>query len=85
MVTERCAGQMAHGAISLFNADAAVSATGVGGPRASEGKPAGTVFLCVATAHDVLTRELSMDGGPEAVLEQTCAAAPELLGVRLGV
>jgi nicotinamide-nucleotide amidase len=44
VVTEWCAVQLAQGAINLFNADAAVSATGVEAPEPSEGKPAGTVF-----------------------------------------
>ncbi len=85
VVTERCAVQMARGALRLFEADVAVAATGVGGPEPSEGKPPGTVFLCVAADHDARTRELALHGEPEAVLEQTCAAALELLAEILAV
>ena len=36
----------------LLGADVVVSATGVGGPDPSEGKPAGTVILAVATVRE---------------------------------
>jgi nicotinamide-nucleotide amidase len=79
VVTESCAVQLAQGALRLFNADMAVSATGVGGPEPREGKPPGTVFICVATDQDSVTRELALQGDPELVLEQTCAAAVALV------
>jgi nicotinamide-nucleotide amidase len=79
VVTATCAEQMARGAMRLLGADVAVSTTGVGGPDPSEGKPAGTVFLTVATNEDAVTREYHFDGPPEDVLEQTCAAAVELV------
>ena len=79
VVTAKCAEQMAHGAMRLLQADVAVSATGVGGPEPSEGKPAGTVFMSVATSSDTTTRELHFDGEPEQILEQTVDAAISLL------
>jgi nicotinamide-nucleotide amidase len=79
VVTAGCAEQMARGAMRLFEADVAVSATGVGGPEPSEGKPAGTVFMSVATSSGITTRELHFDGEPEQVLEQTVDAAVSLL------
>ena len=62
VVTEDCARQMATGARRLLQADVAVSCTGVGGPDPSEGKPAGTVILAVASGDDVVIRELALDG-----------------------
>src|SRR6478609_8040127 len=41
---------MAEGVRELTGADIAVAVTGVGGPDAEEGQPAGTVFLAVVTA-----------------------------------
>jgi nicotinamide-nucleotide amidase len=79
VVTARCAEQMATGARTLLDADVAVSATGVGGPDPSEGKPPGTVFLAVATATDVVVRELSVDGGPDEVLDATASRCLEVL------
>jgi nicotinamide-nucleotide amidase len=83
-VTQDCAEQMARGAVRLFDADVAVSATGVGGPGPSEGEPAGTVFLSVVTAQEVTSRELHLDGSPEEILEQTCEVAIALLADAVG-
>ena len=42
---------MARGALTLFDADVAVSATGVAGPTEQDGKPVGTVFVgCAVSA-----------------------------------
>jgi nicotinamide-nucleotide amidase len=80
VVTATCAEQMAHGAMRLLGADVAVSTTGVGGPGPSEGMPAGTVFITVATAQDTTsTRELHLEGEPDEVLDQCCDAALALL------
>jgi nicotinamide-nucleotide amidase len=79
VVTAECAEQMARGARELLGADVVVSATGVGGPEPSEGKPAGTVFVGVATSEAVTVRELSLDGGPDDVLDQTASTCLALL------
>ena len=75
VVTAMCAEQMAQGVRRLLGADLAVSATGVGGPEPSEGKPAGTVFVSVATDHGVGTQELALRGQPDEVIAATVAAA----------
>jgi nicotinamide-nucleotide amidase len=79
VVTEDCARQMATGARRLLQADVAVSCTGVGGPDPSEGKPAGTVILAVASGDDVVIRELALDGSPEEVLDATASQCLVLL------
>jgi nicotinamide-nucleotide amidase len=79
VVTAECAEQMARGVRRLLGADVAISATGVGGPEPSEGKPAGTVFVAVATPAGVTTRELSIDGDPDDVLTQTVSTGLALL------
>ena len=79
VVTAECAEQMARGARTLLGADVAVSATGVGGPDPSEGKPPGTVFVAVATRDEVTVRELSLDGGPDEVLDGTVTKCLMLL------
>ena len=79
VVTEVCAAQMARGARELLQADLAVSCTGVGGPDPSEGKDPGTVFIAVATANDVVVRELALDGSPEEILEETASACTALV------
>jgi nicotinamide-nucleotide amidase len=55
---------MARGAQARFGSDLAISATGVAGPTGgSAEKPVGRVYLGLATARDVKTRQL--DIGPE--------------------
>ncbi|MFJ4045679.1 CinA family protein [Microbacterium sp. NPDC089987] len=79
-----CAEQLARGALELFDADLCVSTTGVGGPDAEDGHPAGTVFLGWATRDEVGHRELTLDGEPEDVLSSTIEAAVELLTLHAG-
>ena len=79
VVTERCASQMAAGVKKMFGVDAVVSATGVGGPDPSEGKPAGTVVICGNGPAGEVVRELHIDGDPDEVLDGTVRAALELL------
>jgi nicotinamide-nucleotide amidase len=84
VVTAACARQMATGARQLLGADVAVSCTGVGGPEPSEGKPAGTVIVAVASGEDLVVRELALDGSPEDVLDQTASQCLVLLEEVLG-
>jgi nicotinamide-nucleotide amidase len=79
VVTAQCAEQMAEGARSLLGADIVVSATGVGGPDPSEGKPAGTVFLALATTDGCTVCERSFEGPPDEVLRQTTSQCLTLL------
>ncbi len=74
-----CAEQLAAGARRLFDADIAVSTTGVGGPDPQGGHPAGTVYLGWATADDAGHRRLALVGEPEEILAATVEAAVRLL------
>jgi PncC family amidohydrolase len=74
-----CAEQLARGARDLFDVDIAVSTTGVGGPDAEDGHPAGTVFLGWATRTGAGHRQLHIDGDPEHVLSSTVEAAVRML------
>lgn len=66
---------MAVGALRVLGADVAVGATGVGGPEPSEGCPAGTVFVAVATARGHRVREYHFDGDPPQVVRAAAARA----------
>jgi nicotinamide-nucleotide amidase len=74
-----CAEQLAAGARRLFDTDLCVATTGVGGPGAADGHPAGTVFLGWATASDSGHRRLALTGGPDEVLSATVQAAVRML------
>ena len=80
-VTERVAREMAEGALRLYDADLAVSTTGVAGPGPDHrGIPAGTVHLALARAvGGTITRELRVDGDREQVRSASVDAALELL------
>ncbi|MEU4392551.1 CinA family protein [Kribbella sp. NPDC023855] len=79
VVTAQCARQMARGVLRLLRSDFGLAVTGVGGPDPDEGKPAGTVFVSVATAGREEVAEYHFDGDPAAVLEQSAEAALSML------
>lgn len=84
VITAECARQMARGARRVLGADLAVAVTGAGGPGPEEGRPAGTVFLAVATPAGEQVRERLFAGGPDEVLRQTAEAALAMLLDELG-
>lgn len=84
-VTASVAVAMARGAQQLYDADLAVSTTGVAGPGPdATGVPEGTVHLGIARRDGTaLTRELHLSGGREAIRALTVQAALDLLGEQL--
>jgi nicotinamide-nucleotide amidase len=62
VVSEECAREMAAGARSLFDADVAVSLTGVAGPESHDGKAPGTVCIGLAHADGTEARTLHAPG-----------------------
>jgi nicotinamide-nucleotide amidase len=62
--------EMATGVARRLHADFAVATTGVGGPGPQEGRPAGTVFIAVATPTGCTDREYAFDGDPSSIIEQ---------------
>lgn len=84
VVSARCAEQLACGVRRLLGSDWALSTTGVAGPETQEGQPAGTVYVGLAGPDVSRTQRLRLSGDREAVREQTCAAAIELLSRELG-
>ena len=76
VVNATTAASMAVAAVSMFRADFAVATTGVGGPGAEEGRPAGTVFLAVADSYRVVeTGGHAFRGGPAEILAETILMA----------
>jgi len=78
-VDAQVAEQMARGAAATLGADIGVATTGVAGPGAHDGHPAGTVIIAVATPAGSRSIELSLSGGRDAVRAAATAAAIELL------
>lgn len=85
-VTAAVAAAMAEGARTLYDADLAVSTTGVAGPGDDErGVPEGTVLLGLARrGGPTSTRELRLSGGRAAIRSATVAAALAALAAELG-
>jgi nicotinamide-nucleotide amidase len=73
-----CAVQLADGAAALFSADVGISVTGVGGPDAEDGHPAGTVFVGARVDGRTHWRQHAFRGEPAEVVERSVAAAVAL-------
>ena len=70
--------QMADGVRRLFGATVGLATTGVAGPTQQDGKPVGLVYIGYAgSADEPIARELRLDGGREAIREQTVLQALE--------
>ena len=59
VVSRQTAAEMAENVRRLLSADIGVATTGVAGPERQEGRPAGTVYVAVASAAgiDVIARD----------------------------
>ena len=79
LVSERCAAEMVRGAADLLGVDAALAATGAGGPWDEEGQPAGTVYVGVWVRGQVTCHRLALDGDPGEIVEGATEQALELL------
>lgn len=74
-----CAEQLAAGVRTLFDADVAVSATGVGGPDPEDGHAPGTVYLGWSDGSGTGHRRLALTGSPAQILDGTVDAALAIL------
>lgn len=79
-VSAECAAEMAQGVLTNFGVDLAISSTGIAGPGgATARKPVGLVYIGVATAGQVATRELRLTGDRQAIMDAATVAAIELV------
>jgi PncC family amidohydrolase len=75
-VSREVAEAMAAGARARFGASLAVSTTGIAGPDGgSREKPVGLVYLGLATANDLLSKDHQLPGDRDAIREATADAA----------
>lgn len=71
-VSEETAAAMATGALSVANADIAVSVTGIAGPTGgSATKPVGLVYISTATKKEIITKRFVFDGNRHQIRLQT--------------
>ena len=79
-VSEAVAHAMATGALAATGADCAVATTGIAGPGGgSADKPVGTVWIAAATANEVRTALLHLDGDRRAIIDAASSRALLLL------
>ncbi|MGW4364390.1 CinA family protein [Nocardia takedensis] len=71
VVSCAAAAAMARGVRELLRADVAVAVTGVGGPGAQDGEPAGSVWFAVTDGDETREWHREFDGDPVRILEQT--------------
>jgi nicotinamide-nucleotide amidase len=82
-VDSAVAAAMAEGARTALGADIGVSATGVAGPEAHDGKPVGTVYIGIATAAGTKSYEYVFSGNRAEIRGQACGAALDRLAEAL--
>lgn len=75
--------QMATGVARLMGTDLGLATTGVAGPGAADGHPAGTVHVAVASPWGTLARELHLSGDREAVRDGATTGVLALAGALL--
>ena len=78
-VSAEVAEAMAAGVRAATGADIGLGITGVAGPAAEEGKPAGLVFVAIADQHGIRTGRLDGDHGREGNRAAAVRAALRLL------
>jgi nicotinamide-nucleotide amidase len=83
VVCATAARAMAAGVRQLLGADVGLATTGVAGPDEQDGQPVGTVFLGLALAEHVETREVRLPGDPDRVRQYAVISVLDLLRRRL--
>jgi PncC family amidohydrolase len=82
-VSEQCAREMSQGALRAFDADVALSITGIAGPGGgTEDKPVGTVWISYATS-DVVEAKKFRFGGDRGEIRTRASQAALAMLVRL--
>lgn len=85
VVSSQVAEQMARGVQKLLDTDYAVATTGVAGPGASDGLPAGTIWVGVASRTEVKTRLLSLGSDRIKNIEDASRLAIDFLQEAFGI
>lgn len=79
VVCREAACAMSEGAARLLHADLVVALTGAGGPDPQDGRPPGTVWLCVHGPDGTHAEEQHFDGDPPKVVRAATVHALERL------
>jgi nicotinamide-nucleotide amidase len=79
-VSEQCARFMVEGVLEKFNADIAISTTGIAGPTgATEEKPVGLIYIGVASKKNTLVRKFRLHGNREQFMQRASNCAMQMI------
>ncbi|HEY4601626.1 MAG TPA: competence/damage-inducible protein A [Cerasibacillus sp.] len=79
-VSSACASELAQSVLRLLKTDIGISFTGVAGPKALEGKPAGTVFIAVANQQgELIVEEHLFTGDRDAIRRKSVHKGYDML------
>ncbi|MCC7297142.1 MAG: competence/damage-inducible protein A [Bacteroidia bacterium] len=79
-VSEACAKAMVEGIRTKFNADIAISTTGIAGPGgATPEKPVGLIYIGIANREKTIVKQLFLHGNREQFMQRACTAALDLV------
>ncbi len=79
-VSETCARYMCEAALNKFNADIAVSTTGIAGPGgATDEKPVGLIYIGIATAKGTSVKKFHLFGSREQFMQRAANCVMALL------
>lgn len=79
LVSHQVAEAMARGAARRLGADIGIGTTGVAGPDAHDGEPAGSVWIAVVASSGPVSRHLSLTGDRAGIRRQTVEACWDLV------
>jgi nicotinamide-nucleotide amidase len=79
-VSEECVKQMSSAILNKFGVDYAIATSGIAGPDGgSDEKPVGTVWIAIASKHEVITKKFNMGDNRERTILRTSLMALDML------
>jgi nicotinamide-nucleotide amidase len=79
-VSEECVKQMSSAILNKFGVDYAIATSGVAGPDGgTDEKPVGTVWIAIASIHEVVTKKFNMGDNRERTILRTSLMALDML------
>jgi nicotinamide-nucleotide amidase len=75
---------MAKGIMKKFNTDFAIATSGIAGPTgATENKPLGTVWICIASKNETISRMYNYGGDRDRNILRSSVTALNLLRLHM--
>ena len=79
-VSEECVKQMSSAILNKFGVDYAIATSGIAGPDGgTDEKPVGTVWIAIASKHEIVTKKFNMGDNRERTILRTSLMALDML------